>query len=163
MITTPRLLIRRFFEKDLDSLHLMESDPDVMKFTGPGRAQTLEESTINLSRYMKDSRDEHGFFAVELLGTKELIGLLMLKPSDKEEIEFGFMFEKKIWGQGYASEASKALLSWYLNVHTYPQLIAKTYQMNLASNRVLQKMGFNYTETVEGKLKKPLKIYKYPL
>lgn len=160
MITTKRLIIRRFQASDLKGLRVLESDPDVMKFTGPGRAQSLEESEVNLKKYMKIDGD-YGYFAVEETLGNILIGLLMLKLGEEDEVELGFMFSKNSWGKGFASESSSAMMSWFSSRNKATIFVGKTYEDNIASNLVLQKLGFKYVEKVIGKLNKPLLVYKY--
>jgi [ribosomal protein S5]-alanine N-acetyltransferase len=61
------------------------------------------------------------------------------------EIEVGFLFLKKFWGKGLASEALSALIEWAKqNIHSVSTIIAYTTIDHHASQRVLQKAGMQF-------------------
>lgn len=71
--------------------------------------------------------------------------------------ELGFWCGKPFWGQGYTSEASKALLDWARVEHDQHAFVAGHISDNLASGRVLRKLGFEpvgekqmYVRAVDG-------------
>ena len=53
MISTQNLNIRRFSDRDFENLRTLEADPEVMRFTGPGRVQSTAESKVNLVRFLE--------------------------------------------------------------------------------------------------------------
>ncbi len=63
--------------------------------------------------------------------------------------ELGYWIGTDWWGQGYASEASIALLGWAESHKGITQLVAGHYKDNLASGHVLRKLGFSPVDTVE--------------
>jgi RimJ/RimL family protein N-acetyltransferase len=56
--------------------------------------------------------------------------------------EFGYWLERTAWGQGYASEASRAVLSWHFAQPDSGDVLAGHFIGNQASARVLEKLGF---------------------
>ena len=48
----------------------------------------------------------------------------------------------KAWGRGFATEAAGALIAHGLHTLGLPRLVAVTYPENHASQRVLDKLGF---------------------
>ena len=53
-----------------------------------------------------------------------------------------FLFGKKHWGKGYASEAMAAFLPWCFRRYDLDRIDADHFADNPASGRVLEKLGF---------------------
>ena len=105
-LKTKRLLIRELTMADLDPLHGILSDREVMRFIEPPytRPQTAAFITEN-------SRSEVPLvYAVESLETGALIGHLIWHPFDSEAYELGWILAKAHWNRGYARELTDALL-----------------------------------------------------
>ena len=64
------------------------------------------------------------------------------------EPELAFELLRRFWGQGYATEASLAVLDWARS-SGYERLWASVWDWNTASRRVLAKVGFTETERKE--------------
>jgi ribosomal-protein-alanine N-acetyltransferase len=58
--------------------------------------------------------------------------------------ELGFQFCADAWGQGFATEASTAVIEW-ARTEGFSALIAGHHPDNLASKRALVRLGFSYT------------------
>ncbi|PIP90537.1 MAG: hypothetical protein COW01_10560 [Bdellovibrionales bacterium CG12_big_fil_rev_8_21_14_0_65_38_15] len=151
MLKTPRTFLRRFMAEDLDSILEMESDPAVMIHTGPGRAQTREESKTRLSKILdhQPQSDLDGYFAVVEKTSKKLIAWFMLLPVNDTVFEIGFMINRSYWGKGYAFEVCHALTSGALTQKHINKIMAKVSPENLASINVLQKCNFVRAENGE--------------
>lgn len=63
--------------------------------------------------------------------------------------ELAFELLRRSWGQGYATEASWAVLDWATS-SGHEQLWASVWEWNTASRRVLEKVGFVETAREEG-------------
>lgn len=151
MLKTPRTFLRRFMTKDLDSILEMESDPAVMIHTGPGRAQTKEESKTRLYKILdhQPQSDLDGYFAVIENTSQKLIAWFMLLPVKDTVFEIGFMINRSYWGKGYAFEVCHALSSEALTQKHIDKIMAKVSPENLASINVLQKCNFVRSENGE--------------
>lgn len=92
-----------------------------------------------------------GLLAVELKATREAIGYCGLVDSGRgsQEPELAFEFLRRYWGQGYATEASWAVLEWARS-SGYERLWASVWHWNAASRRVLAKVGFTEVDREEG-------------
>ena len=60
-------------------------------------------------------------------------------------VEIGWRLARHAWGRGLATEASRAALDWGLEVAGLPAVIAIAAPANLASQRVMEKIGMRYT------------------
>lgn len=81
--------------------------------------------------------------AVERKTVGDVVGYCGLVDSGRgaQEPELAFEFLRRYWGQGYATEASWAVLDW-AKTSGYERLWASVWDWNIASRRVLEKVGF---------------------
>lgn len=92
-----------------------------------------------------------GLLAVERKDAGDVIGYCGLVDTGRGaagEPELAFEFLRRVWGQGYATEASSAVLDWARS-SGYARLWATVWDWNTASRRVLAKVGFTETERTE--------------
>lgn len=102
----------------------------------------LEES-IRANR-----RSSIGLLAVEREAAGDVVGYCGLVESGRGaegEPELAFEFLRRVWRQGYATEASYAVLDWARS-SGYQHLWATVWEWYSASRRVLAKVGFTKTE-----------------
>jgi RimJ/RimL family protein N-acetyltransferase len=139
MIKTQRLVIRPFKEQDFMALFEYLSNPIIYRFE-PGEPVSLEKAReIALERSQNND-----FWAVILKSTNELIGHLYFDQIEPKEFltwELGFIFNPAFQNNGYATEASFALIRYgfdHLGIH---RVIANCNPENVASWRVLEKVG----------------------
>ena len=79
-------------------------------------------------------------FAIELDG--KLIGSISVYLSDNRASgDLGWILNKKYWNNGYATEAAKALKDFALNILQVKKLTANCDYRNIASSRVMEKIG----------------------
>ena len=148
MITTSRLLIRQFQEKDHTFLFEYLSNPIVYRFE-PGEPISLEKAKeLTLVRSQKTD-----FWAVILKSTSEMVGHLYFKQTEPKELltwELGYIFNPVFHNNGYATEAAHALIHYGFNHFGIHRVIAHCNPENIASWRVLEKIGM----TREGQFQK---------
>ena len=120
-------------------------DPEVTKLTGgPFEPwQVRERLASEISNFL---RYRIQYWPLFRLDTGEHVGCCGLQPRDVAAgvLELGFQLRQEAWGQGYASEAAQAVIAWATTKGT-SALIAGHHPQNLASRRVLQRLGFTYT------------------
>jgi [ribosomal protein S5]-alanine N-acetyltransferase len=92
-----------------------------------------------------------GLLAVERKAAGDVIGYCGLLDSgqgSEGKPELAFELLRRVWGQGYATEASWAVLDW-ARAYGYQRLWATVWDWNSASRRVLAKVGFTETDRKE--------------
>ncbi|KAI1413149.1 acyl-CoA N-acyltransferase [Hypoxylon sp. FL1857] len=162
-IGTERLIIRPFSEDDLDALHSLRTQPEVMMYTALGRiAANKEETRDVIARYLPPNDLETYNNVICLASTGELIGIGGVSKGKHffGWPEVGYLFKKEFWGQGYATEFLRGWLGlWWalprseVELGVDPQsvdgpgevpelLTAFIEESNLKSRRVLEKVGF---------------------
>lgn len=148
-LTTERLILRPWEERDRAALAAILGDPHVRRFypTVATRADTDRQIDWAIARTA-----EHGFhfWAVEQRSGGALLGLCGLGTIDAElrdaipghpAVEIGWQLDKSSWGHGLAPEAARAWLDHAWNVLDLDEVVAFTAVPNLPSQRVMQKIG----------------------
>lgn len=76
-----------------------------------------------------------------------VLGLISLKPLDRQQSQIGYWVAPAFWNAGYASEAVGGLLK--ANPHHARTVFAEVFQDNAASAHVLMNAGFDYLGDAE--------------
>ena len=143
-IRTDRLLIREFQLGDAAELFSLHRDARATRYAGGTRTQ--EESLQSLYRIINRVRQTgFGAFALELSSDNELIGWAgVQKMIDSERYEIIYALKASHWGRGLATEAGRALLDAAFALQYLPEIFALVFPQNIASIRVLEKLGFSF-------------------
>ena len=153
ILKTERLILREMLVSDAEALFEMDSNPKVHQYlwnkplTNSSEVQSYIESVKN--QYLENNI---GRFVVVLKETNELIGWAGLKYNTEmvnNKIHFydiGYRLNERFWGNGYASEASFAWLDYGFNVMKIKVMEAAAHSDNIASNKILLKIGLKMTE-----------------
>jgi len=102
-------------------------------------------------RIRGDQPSSIGLLAVERKAEGDVIGycgLIHGGRGPEGEPELAFELLRRVWCQGYATEASLAVLD-LARSSGYERLWATVWEWNTASRRVLAKIGFTETERTE--------------
>ena len=116
----------------------------------PARAQTYAEAAADVGR-LREHWDREGFghWVVEEKATGRMVGRTGCKrhpdwPLDPENTECGWLYEREVWGRGYATEAALAVVRFGLETLGRPEVISIAHPDNAASRRVMEKAGLTY-------------------
>lgn len=145
-LRSERLGFRPWSEADIELALALWGDPRVTRLIGgpfsPGQVQE------RLSREIATARS-HGvqYWPVFLLATGEHVGCCGLRPYRSEErvYEIGIHLRAAYWGQGYAPEATRAVMAYAFEALGASALFAGHNPANGASRRILGQLGFRYT------------------
>ena len=66
---------------------------------------------------------------------------------DRPEVELGYIVRSALWSRGYATEMGRAVVDHAFLALSLPALVGFTPPGNLASRRVLEKLGFVFERT----------------
>lgn len=147
---TERLFLRRYKKSDLQDLYEYLSNPRVVKYE-PYKPMSMEETADNLD--WRISTDE--MVAVELKSNHKMIGNVYLGKRDFESLEIGYVFHEAYWGNGYAKESCKKLISLAFSQDVH-RIFAECDPQNTDSWRLLEALGFER----EAHLKKNVYFWK---
>ena len=145
-LETSRLLLRAFTPEDLDALHLMTRDPEVMRYIGDGNTLTRAETERNLSMIIRSFRRRgFGRWALVRKETGALAGYCGLGLGSEEVgVELAYLLAKSEWGQGLATEAGAATLRYGFEELRLGAIAGLTRPENARSRRVLERLGMKY-------------------
>jgi len=125
----------------------MDRDPDVARFLLHPAPADVDQHRAEINRRITAPNGPDGtFWHVEEKITPGFIGCCGLLPlEDSGMIEIGYRFVRKVWGRGLATEAVAAALDHGFRHLGLARIVAITDRRNLASQRVLQKIGLRPT------------------
>lgn len=144
-IQTPRLLLRPFTMDDVGDSYRLNLDPEVTRFTGDGGVVSHNEIERRIREDVIGDYDKFGYGRMAVILKKEncFIGFAGLKYlPDLNETDLGYRLERNCWGQGLATEAGKACLEYGFEKLGLETITSMVLPENLASIRVLDKLGF---------------------
>jgi ribosomal-protein-alanine N-acetyltransferase len=126
------------------------SHPGVIPFYGV-RYDTFDDTKKQMDWYEKISKEGTGAawkIIDKTSGEKAgVVAYYFFKPEHKK-CEVGFWILPQYWNKGIATEALKAVVEYCQNEKGMHRLEALVEEGNLASNRVLEKLGFVYEGTM---------------
>lgn len=146
MITSSSRLILRVWhsENDLEAAIRLWGDPEVMSYVDDGQpmdAASIKQSLFYGQQHQQKYQCQH--WAVELKSSGQVIGCCGFNLYEGgPDLEMVFHFTRAHWGQGYATEAGQAALTYAQTSLKPPRIVAGVHPENKASERVLLKLGF---------------------
>jgi len=146
-LVTARLGFRLWSGEDLPLAMALWADQEVTRFIGgPFSEEQIHERLNQEIAFMHDHSVQ--YWPVLLRADHDFAGCCGLRPYRTEEriCELGFHLRPKYWGQGLAVEAARAVIRHSQESLGIEGLFAGHHPENLASRRVLEKLGFRFTE-----------------
>ncbi|MBB6626369.1 GNAT family N-acetyltransferase [Nocardioides sp. KIGAM211] len=150
-LTTDRLLLRPVADTDADDLFTLQSDAHVLRYwdsppwQDPARAQRFIATSRELAEEGSGAR-----LVLERTEDGAFLGWCSLTKWDPvhRSASMGYCLAESAWGQGYATEAGRAVLQWAFATLDLNRVQAETDTRNVASRRVLEKLGFRLEGTL---------------
>ena len=135
---------------DVDSLMGIFSDPVAMRYYPATKSREEAEAWV---RWTLGSYRDHGFgqWVALLKGSREFVGqcgLTLQEVEGKEEVEIGYLFLRRFWGRGLATEAAIAARDYGFHTLGYRRLVSLIDPGNRASRRVAEKTGLTLEKEV---------------
>jgi RimJ/RimL family protein N-acetyltransferase len=152
--TTARLLAEAVTSLHFHDIHRLHTDPQVMK-TLSADGQPLSEEAIRESiRQAVDHWQQHGFgfWVFHRKSDGQFIGRGGLKTyqiDGKDVIGLAYAVMSDYWSRGFATEMGRASLEVGFGQLSFPEICSWTLPTNLASQRVMEKLGFQYERDFE--------------
>ncbi len=146
-LMTKRLLLRQWQQADLEPFIEMSADPEVMAYIGDGTPRSAKEAISSFDRIRQNWNEKQaGLFAIELLDNQQFIGFCGLSepaflPEVLPSVELGWRLSRDMWGNGLASEASRAVADWAFDTLDQQRLVSVIHVNNLASRKLAEGLG----------------------
>ncbi len=153
---TERLLLREILPTDVDGMFELHSDPEVHRYLG-NKTITSKEQTLSIINFVRQHYTDYdiGRWAVIDKNTADFIGWAGLefvtepRNNHKNYYDLGYRLIRRYWGQGIATEASVASLAYAFDTLKANQVYAMADCENMASNKLLKKVGLTHVETFD--------------
>ncbi len=143
--------LRPFADTDVDALFALQSDPNVLRYWDSPPWTDRERARVFLESCQKMAEEGSGArLAIDLTSDETFIGWCSLTRWNKDfrTAALGYCFNESAWGHGYATEAARAVLEWAFAALDLNRVQAETDTRNVASARVLEKVGFHREGTL---------------
>jgi RimJ/RimL family protein N-acetyltransferase len=149
-LQTDRLRLRPFTDADADDLWSLHSDAHVLRYwdsppwTERSRAERFLATCVQVAEEGTGAR-----LAIDRLSDGVFLGWCGLTQWDAvhRSAALGYVLGEAAWGHGYATEAAQALLQWAFDTLDLNRVQAEADTRNVASARVLEKLGFVHEGT----------------
>ena len=151
-LETERLILRKYeLGDEVGVFKNWACDLETNKYV----SWNVHEDCVDTLEYVESciEKVENGGYhwVVELKDNHELIGDISIINLDRKNswCELGYCYGSKFWGNGYATEALKAVIDYLLNIIDIHLIEARHHSNNPASGRVMEKAGMKYEATLK--------------
>jgi RimJ/RimL family protein N-acetyltransferase len=149
-LRTERLLLRAWRDEDLEPFAALNADPEIMRYFP---AVVERAGSDAQAARIRAGFATHGFglWAVEVPGQAAFIGFVGLAVPRFEAyftpcVEIGWRLARAHQGRGYAMEGARAALDFGFTRLELAEIVSFTVPANLASRRVMEKLGMQHTD-----------------
>jgi RimJ/RimL family protein N-acetyltransferase len=151
ILETERLILRRLSVEDNAFILELLNDPAWLRFIGDRGVRTLEDARNYILKGPMAMYERMGFslYLTELISDNTPIGLCgLIKRDALEDVDIGFAFLPKYWGQGYAYESASAVIAYGKNTFGLKRIAAITSPDNERSDKLLEKCGLKFEKMI---------------
>ena len=142
-LSSERLILRRPRISDADAIFAYGGDPEVAKYADWPRLVSVDDARSAIERAVSrwEAGDEYAW-RITVKPEDEAIGGVACSI-DGHRAEFGFLVKRTLWNRGYATEAARVVFEWLRALPAVVRIQATTDVENVASVRVLEKLGMS--------------------
>ena len=147
-LATPRLLLRHWRDDDLTPFAALNADPEVMRYFPATLTRAQSDEFATYIQVLMAAQG-WGLWAVEVPGVAPFIGFVGLNRPGFEAhftpaVEVGWRLGRAYWGNGYATEAAAAALTFAFDQLRCPEVVSFTSTVNEPSIRVMRRLAMSH-------------------
>ena len=144
ILKTERLTLRKPLMADAADVLVFRGDYEVQRFNAPVIKSIEEAEGQIIEAHAEYGRHEGITWAVTLTGQATVMGHVALHhwSHHHRRAEAGYDLARAYWGQGYATEALRAILRFGFEEMDLHRIYANTIGDNHESVRLLERLGF---------------------
>ena len=154
-LETGRLLLSPWSRKDSEALYAYAKNPNV----GPHAGWKPHESRRESKRIIRQLFLSAMTWKITWKATGQIIGSIGLEDDRHRPLiaskEMGYSLDEAFWGRGVMTEAGEAVMNYAFSWLNLDILSVQTGLTNARSQRVIEKLGFQY----EGTLRQTYRVY----
>jgi RimJ/RimL family protein N-acetyltransferase len=154
-LETERLVLRPWRVEDAEAALPVFGDAAVARWLSPamdsvpdlnGMRLVLQQWTAEDARLVSPA----GRWAIELREDKRVVGgaILLPLPPGGEDLEMGWQLRPDAWGQGYATEAGRALARWAFD-EGFDEVLAVARPANTRAAATARRIGMDWVGETE--------------
>jgi [ribosomal protein S5]-alanine N-acetyltransferase len=144
---TDRLLIRTLTFADAAFIFELVNTTGWIKFIGDRNVHTNEDAERYIQKIL--SKADVSYRVVTLQDVHTAVGIVtLIKRNYLEHHDIGFAFLPAYARQGYAFEASAAVLADLFKSNQHQTILATTLKENISSIQLLHKLGFSFSKEI---------------
>jgi RimJ/RimL family protein N-acetyltransferase len=152
--TTSRLLLRPPQPEDLASLFAIYGDPATNQFNPAGPLTLIDQAETLLNDWIRHwTIHGYGLWTIATRVAPDCVigfgGIGWRKYGDVERLNLGYRLAVSAWGQGYATELSRASLEYGFDELKVPEVLALVRPAHTASIGVLEKIGMQRVDVLD--------------
>jgi RimJ/RimL family protein N-acetyltransferase len=168
VIETERLLLEPLDMSRLEEFVELTADPETMRYWWPNGPFPREVAERNFAASLARVR-EHGFGMRWIVSKNDGSGLGFTDTKyfgdscedvSPDEVEIGWMLRPAAWGRGYGTEAGAAVRDEAFDRLKLDSIVAVHHPANLASGRIMQKLGMTFERDVVARDGWPYRFYR---
>ena len=152
ILETERLRLTPLVETDVSHIFPLMRDAEVMAFWDVGEIDDPDVVAAIVQGQVEEMAQGRAvYWAMRELADDRFVGVCDLSEIDRRHrrAEIGFMLGRDAWGQGYALEAMRAVLTFAAS-SGLSRLLARTHLGNRRSDSLLEKLGFEEEGLLRG-------------
>ena len=145
--------LRELTEDDVPAWFERASDPESAALAGDPIPESVEMGGHWLQRHRERVRQQAGIrWAIVPKGAMGSVGTIGLTITSKEQriAELGIVIGRAYWGKGIGTSAAHLVTHYAFSTLGLAEIQAEVLQRNLASRRLLEKVGFQLLRSIPG-------------
>ena len=148
-LETERLILRTWMPSDADAWLAIASQPEVARYIPSVRPPARLDVDAWIARQM-DEQEHEGFSVWPVLRKDDgaLIGRCGLHRMPGGDVEIAWAFDMRVWGQGYATEAARAVLAFAATQLRLPRVAALVDPRNVRSIALAHRLQMRFDRVV---------------
>jgi ribosomal-protein-alanine N-acetyltransferase len=145
-LETARLVLLPWSLDDIDALHQMWNDPQVRRYLWDDEVISRQRAAATVEAAIASAKQcGIGLWGVLLKSSNKLAGFCGFRfIEDSRDVELLYGLLPQHWGEGLATEAARAALSYGLKAGLFTRVYARTHVPNRASVRVMERLGMQF-------------------
>jgi ribosomal-protein-alanine N-acetyltransferase len=145
-LNTERLVLREILPSDAASLLAIHGDPETMKWFGTDPILDIHQAQQLVQNFAawRELPNPGTRWGIQVAGEWALVGSCGLFKWNRawKSCSLGYELARAAHGQGYMQEALLRIIDWGWREMSLNRIEAQVHPDNLASLRVLEKLGF---------------------
>ena len=154
-IVTDRLVLRLPKPSDDEAVFAYASDPEVTRYMDWARHTDIRDAEQHRQEILQKWKSGEEFtWRITMKPSDDPIGAIACRVRG-HSVGLGFVVARDHWGNGYATEATRAIMAWAVSKETIYRVWATCDIGNLASARVLEKAGMTKEGVLRCRTRRP--------